>query len=70
MARRERRRHELERQRSLSLQAVERIASVLVLPHPEREAPDIRNIRPNLETEAVAMQTGHGMGKGAGTTGI
>ncbi|MBC8391930.1 MAG: DUF3883 domain-containing protein [Deltaproteobacteria bacterium] len=56
MARRDRRRQELERQRSLSLQAVERIASVLVLPHPEKDAPDIRNIRPNLETEAIAMR--------------
>ncbi len=53
--RRERRRLELERQRSVSLQAVERIASVLVLPHPDRETPDLRNLRPNLETEAVAM---------------
>jgi len=26
------------------------------LPHPEKDSPDIRNIRPNLETEAVAMQ--------------
>jgi superfamily II DNA or RNA helicase len=56
LARRERRRQELERQRSLSLQAVDRIASVLVLPHPERESPDVRRIRPNLETEAVAMR--------------
>jgi len=56
LARRERRRQELERQRALSLQAVERIASVLVLPHPDREAPDVRRIRPNLETEAIAMQ--------------
>ena len=56
LARRERRRQELERQRSLSLQAVDRIASVLVLPHPEREAPDVRRMRPNLETEAVAMR--------------
>ena len=56
LARRERRRQELDRQRSLSLQAVDRIASVLVLPHPEREAPDVRNMRPNLETEATAMQ--------------
>lgn len=55
LARRERRRMELERQRSLSLQAVERIASVIVLPHPEREAPDVRNMRPNPETEAKAM---------------
>jgi len=56
MERRERRREELERQRSLSLQAVERIASVIVVPHPEREAPDVRRIRPNLETEAIAMK--------------
>jgi superfamily II DNA or RNA helicase len=56
LARRERRRQELERQRSLSLQAVERIASVLVLPHPEREAPDVRRMQPNPETEAAAMQ--------------
>jgi len=56
LARRERRRQELERQRSLSLQAVERITSVLVLPHPEREAPDVRRMRPNLETEATAMR--------------
>jgi hypothetical protein len=34
--RREKRRQELERQRALTLQAVERIASVLILPHPER----------------------------------
>jgi hypothetical protein len=56
LARRERRRQELERQRSLSLQAVERIASVLVLPHPEREAPDVRRMQPNPETETAAMQ--------------
>jgi hypothetical protein len=56
MARRERRRQELERQRSLSLQAVERIASVLVLPHPERGAPEVRAMKPSLETEAIAMR--------------
>ena len=49
MARRERRRQELERQRSLSLQVVERIASVLVLPHPEGKAPEIQRMRPNPE---------------------
>jgi superfamily II DNA or RNA helicase len=54
--RRERRRTELEQQRSLSLQAVERIASARVLPHPEREAPEVRNLRPNPETEAIAMR--------------
>jgi len=56
LARRERRREELSRQQSLSLQAVERIASVLVLPHPEREAPDVVHLRQNLETEAKAMR--------------
>ncbi|MFC1811917.1 helicase-related protein [Thermodesulfobacteriota bacterium] len=55
MARRDRRRQELERQSSLSLQAVERITSILVLPHPEREAPEIQKLKPNLETEATAM---------------
>ncbi len=56
LARRERRHQELERQRSLSLQAVERLTSVLILPHPEREAPDVRNLRPDPETEAIAMR--------------
>jgi superfamily II DNA or RNA helicase len=56
MTRRERRRQELERQRSLSLQAVERIASVLVLPHPEREKPEVRRLRPDAETESIAMR--------------
>ncbi|MEW6669533.1 MAG: DUF3883 domain-containing protein [Thermodesulfobacteriota bacterium] len=54
--RRERRREELERQRSVSLQAVERIASALILPHPDRDAPEVRRLQPNLQTEAVAMQ--------------
>lgn len=56
-ARRERRRQELERQRALSLQAVERLTSALVLPHPDREAPDVKRLRPNPETEATAMET-------------
>lgn len=56
MARRERRRRELDQQKSLTLQAVECMASVLVLPHPEREAPDVRFMKPNFETEAAAMQ--------------
>lgn len=54
--RRDRRRRELDRQRAVSLQAVERIASVLVLPHPEREAPEVKQLRQNLETEAIAMR--------------
>jgi superfamily II DNA or RNA helicase len=56
LARREIRRQELERQRSVSLQAVERITSILVLPHPEREAPDVQRLRPDAETEGKAMQ--------------
>ncbi len=55
-SRRDKRRQELERQRSLSLQAVERTASVIVLPHPERETPEVRRLQPNFETEAIAMQ--------------
>jgi len=56
LQRRERRRQELERQRSLSLQRVERITSALVLPHPERETPEVRRLQPNPETEAIAMR--------------
>jgi hypothetical protein len=56
LQRRERRRKELQQQCALSLQAVERIASVLVLPHPERETPEVRRLKPNPETEAIAMQ--------------
>jgi hypothetical protein len=56
LARRERRRKELQQQRSLTLQAVERIASVLVLPHPERQSPEVRRLQPNAETEATAMR--------------
>jgi len=55
MQRRERRRKELEQQRSLSLQSVERIASILVVPHPERQAPEVQRLRPDPRTEAVAM---------------
>ncbi|MCY3958694.1 MAG: helicase-related protein [Chloroflexi bacterium] len=56
MARRERRRRESTQQRALTLQGVERLASVLVLPHPERDAPDVRHLRPNPDTESTAMQ--------------
>lgn len=56
LARRERRRVDLDRQRALTLQSVERLASVLALPHPEREAPEVRRLRPNFETEMIAMR--------------
>ena len=57
LARRERRRDELSRQRALTLQGVERLASVLVLPHPERAAPEVARLRPDPETERIAMET-------------
>ena len=56
MARRERRRRELTQQRALTLQGVERLASVLVLPHPEIESDEVRRLRPSPETEMTAMQ--------------
>src|SRR5439155_680966 len=57
LSRRERRRTDLDRQRALTLQAVERLASILALPHPAREAPEVRRLKPNPETEASAMRT-------------
>ncbi len=56
LSRRERRRTDLDRQRALTLQAVERLASVLALPHPAREAPEVRRLKPDPETEATAMR--------------
>ena len=55
-ARRDRRCEELARQRAVTLQGVERLASALVLPHPERESPDFRRLRPHPETEMTAMR--------------
>jgi superfamily II DNA or RNA helicase len=55
-ARRERRRMDLDRQRALTLQSVERLASVLALPHPARNAPEVRRLQPDFETEAIAMR--------------
>ena len=56
MARRERRRRELTQQKALTLQGVERLTSVLVLPHPEGAIEEVRNLRPNAETEMTAMR--------------
>ena len=56
LARRQRRREELRRQQAMTLQGVERLASVLVLPHPESESPEVRRHRPNPETEMTAMR--------------
>ncbi len=56
LARRERRREELKRQQAVTLQGVERLASVFVLPHPERSTLDVRRLRPHPETEMTAMR--------------
>ena len=56
LARRQRRREELKRQRAVTLQGVERLASALILPHPEREILDVRRLRPHPETEMTAMR--------------
>jgi superfamily II DNA or RNA helicase len=56
LERRRRRAEDLDRQLALSLQRVERLASLLVLPHPERNADDVRGLRPDPDTEGTAMQ--------------
>ena len=56
LARRHRRREELKQERAVSLQGVERLTSALVLPHPERETPQVRRLQPHPETEMTAMQ--------------
>lgn len=35
---------------------MERITSVLILPHPERNAPEVRRLQPDGETEVIAMR--------------
>jgi superfamily II DNA or RNA helicase len=54
--RRDRRREELQQQKSLTLQSVELLATVLVLPHPRRDDPEIRHLRPDPVVEATAMR--------------
>ena len=56
LARRERRREELKRQQATTLQGVDRLASMLILPHPERGTLDVRRLRPHPETEMTAMR--------------
>ena len=66
MARRDRRRRELTQQRALTLQGVERLTSVLVLPHPDGNDPEVTRLRPNPETELTAMQVVMGYEKAQG----
>lgn len=54
--RREKRRQELGRQGQLTLQNVERLTSALILPHPDAERPEVRNLRQDPEVEAIAMR--------------
>ena len=56
LERRERRRRELEQQQALTLQGVERLATVLVTPHPDRDDPEVKNLKPSAETELTAMR--------------
>jgi hypothetical protein len=51
----ETRRQEMEQQRSLTLQAVDRLTITLNLVHPDRERSDIAHLHPDPETEATAM---------------
>ena len=55
--RRQRRREELGRQKQLTLQGVERLTTVLILPHPDSLRQDLRHLRPDPEVEAIAMTT-------------
>ncbi len=56
LARRDKRRRELERQRSLTLQGVERFTSIVVLPYPESRNDNLSNLKSNPVTEAIAME--------------
>ena len=56
LERRERRRRELEQQQALTLQGVERLATALVIPHPDRDDPEVKNLKSSRETELTAMQ--------------
>ena len=70
--RRERRRAELRRQGSITLQGVERLASALVLPHPERASPEVRRLQPHPDTEMTAMRvvTEHEEARGCQVTDV
>lgn len=56
LGRREARRRDMAQQKSLTLQAVDRLTSIIILPHPDRDRPEFANLRPDPETEAAAMR--------------
>ena len=66
LARRERRRDELAREGTITLQAVERLASALVLPHTVPEAAEVRRLKPNPQTEETAMRVAMEFERSAG----
>ena len=56
LERRDRRRRELDQQQALTLQGMERLTTVLVLPHPNRNDPEVKNLKSSRETELTAMK--------------
>jgi hypothetical protein len=46
----------MEQLRSLTLQAVDRLTSILILVHTEREVPTSPTLHPDPETEATVMR--------------
>ena len=46
----------MEQQQALTLQAAERLTMALVLPHPNRDDPVVKNLKPSAETELTAMR--------------
>ena len=56
IARLDRRRQEFTQQRALTIQGVERMTSILALPHPDGDDPEVRRLRPNTDTEMTAMK--------------
>lgn len=56
VARRSKRREELQREKAITLQGVDRISSILILPHPERTSPEVSRLKQDKETEAIAMR--------------
>jgi hypothetical protein len=68
LARRQRRRDELDREKALTLQSVERLTSALILPHPEASRPQVQRLRPNPQTEEAAMRVAIEHERAAGRT--
>ena len=59
LARRDRRREELGRERAVTLQDVSRLASAVILPHSQPDMAEVRRLRPNTETGNDCDARGH-----------